>query len=149
MKTQLYTLLLVFTLLMGCETAQKTPVAAAAQRADGIANKYWKLVTLAGQPVKMAPDQEREAYFMLRDSSRVTGFGGCNVLNGSYELRANQQRLRFTNLLTTLNACPGPNQERDFLDVLNQTDNYTVQGDTLRLNVGRRAPLVVFHAVYF
>jgi heat shock protein HslJ len=52
-------------------------------------------------------------------------------------------------MLTTLRACPGPNPEQGFLQVLNQADNYTVRGDTLLLNVGRRAPLAVFHAVYF
>lgn len=154
MKNILLALLLAPALLAGCESARKaattpTPPTGMSQHTEGITNKYWKLVTLQGQPVTMAPGQEREAYFMLRDSSRVTGFGGCNVLNGRYELKKSQLRLRFTNMLTTLRACPGPNPEPGFLEVLNQADNYTLQGDTLRLNVGRRAPLAVFHAVYF
>ena len=148
MKKALPALLLAPALLAGCETTHKAPAAAVPQRTEGITNKYWKLVTLEGQPVKMAPGQEREAYFMLKDSSRVVGFGGCNVLNGGYELQADRLRLRFTNLLTTLKACPDPNQEPAFLEVLNQADNYTMRGDTLMLNVGRRAPLAVFHAVY-
>ncbi|WP_051718751.1 META domain-containing protein [Hymenobacter sp. IS2118] len=154
MKQTLLVLLLAPALLAGCETAKKTTPAATAatgarQKTEGIQNKYWKLVTLYGQPVQMAPGQEREAYFMLRDSSRVTGFGGCNTLNGGYELRADQLRLRFTNLLTTMKACPGPDTERGFLEVLNQADNFTMRGDTLMLNVGCRSPLAVFHAVYF
>ena len=154
MKNTLLALLLAPTLLAGCESTKKTPTAptpptSMSQQTAGITNKYWKLVTLEGQPVTMAPGQEREAYFMLKDSSRVVGFGGCNVLNGRYELNESQRRLRFTNLLTTLRACPGPDTEPAFLQVLNQADNYTVQADTLRLNVGRRAPLAVFHAVYF
>ncbi|WP_205012949.1 META domain-containing protein [Hymenobacter nivis] len=148
MKNILFALLLAPAVLAGCETAQKTP-AATASRPEGIVNKYWKLVTLEGQPVTMGPGQEREAFFTLRDSSRVTGFGGCNALSGSYELNERQLRLRFTNVLTTLKACPGPGPERGFLNVLNRADNYTVRADTLRLNVGRRAPLAVFHAVYF
>ena len=153
MKKYLFVLLLAPALLAGCEPSKTVATAnfpaAVSQKTDGIVNKYWKLVTLEGQPVTMAPDQEREAYFLLKDSSRVTGFGGCNALNGAYELRADQQRLRFVNLLTTLKACPGPDNERAFLDVLNQADNYTLRGDTLMLNVGRRAPLAVFQAVYF
>ncbi|AMR26076.1 hypothetical protein A0257_02500 [Hymenobacter psoromatis] len=153
MKNALFALLLAPALLAGCESAKKTtiptPPTSTSQRTNGIVNKYWKLVTLEGRPVTMAPDQEREAYFMLKDSSRVTGFGGCNVLNGRYELNESQLRLRFTNLLTTLKACPGPDTEHAFLEVLNQADNYTMRGDTLMLNVGRRAPLAVFHAVYF
>ena len=153
MKNTLLALLLAPALLASCESAKKAATAPTptgrSQHTEGITNKYWKLVTLEGQPVTMAPGQELEAYFMLKDSSRVTGFGGCNVLNGRYELKESQLRLRFTNMLTTLKACPGPNPELGFLQVLNQTDNYTRQGDTLRLNVGRRAPLAVFHAVYF
>lgn len=154
MKNKLLALLLVPALLAGCEPAKQTttaptPPAGLSQKTEGITNKYWKLVTLEGRPVTMAPDQEREAYFMLKDSSRVVGFGGCNVLNGRYELTESQLRLRFVNLLTTLRACPGPNPEQGFLQVLNQADNYSVRGDTLLLNVGRRAPLAVFHAVYF
>ena len=154
MKNTLLALLLAPALLSGCDSTKPTASATTASadtdlKPEGILNKYWKLVTLEGQAVTMAPDQEQEAYFMLRDSSRVTGFGGCNALNGGFELNEQQMRLRFTNLLTTLKACPGPDTERGFLDVLNQADNYTLRGDTLLLNVGRRAPLAVFHAVYF
>ena len=119
------------------------------QQMGGLAGKYWKLVRLEGQPVTMAPGQEREAFFQLRDSSRVTGFGGCNGLSGRYELNEHQLRLRFVNVLTTMRVCPGPDTERHLLNALNQADNYTLRGDTLRLNVGRRAPLAVFYAVYF
>ena len=154
MNKILFALLLAPTLLAGCEPAPKgaaiPPTATStSQKTDGIRNKYWKLATLQGQPVTMVPGQEREAYFMLLDGSRVAGFGGCNLLDGSYELNENQLRLRFVNVLTTMRACPGLDQERGFLDVLNQANNYTLRGDTLMLNVGRRAPLAVFHAVYF
>jgi heat shock protein HslJ len=158
-------LLLVLTaaLLAGCDgtehTAQTpatnarpvpTPSASSERKqpTSGITNKYWKLITLEGRPAKMAPGQEREAYFMLRDSSRVTGFGGCNFLNGAYTLQPGN-RLRFSNLLGTLRYCQGVEQEGPFLAVLTQTDHYTLTGDTLTLNVGRRAPLAVFHAVDF
>lgn len=154
MKKYLLSLLLAPALLTGCESTKKSPstppdtASGMSQKTEGILNKHWQLVLLEGQPVKMAAGQERDAHFILTDSSRVVGYGGCNSLNGSYELNEAQMRLRFTNLLTTLRACPGPENERNFLDVLNQADNYTLQGDTLMLNVGRRAPLAVFHAVY-
>ncbi|WP_019948052.1 META domain-containing protein [Hymenobacter aerophilus] len=153
MKKYLLTLLLAPALLTGCESTKNTPTTTPdtttgmSQQTDGILNKHWQLVELEGQPVKLVAGQERDAYFMLTDSTRVVGFGGCNSLNGSYELNQEQMRLRFTNVLTTLRACPGTDYERGFLDVLNQTDNYTMRGDMLMLNVGRRAPLAVFRAV--
>ncbi len=117
---------------------------------EGIVNKYWKLVTLEGQNITMAANQERESYFMLKaDSNRVTGFAGCNNFTGTYTLETGC-RIRFSQMATTMKACPDVDvNEGEFLKVFELADNYTLNADTLSLNVGRRAPLAVFHAVYF
>ncbi|MDX1271979.1 META domain-containing protein, partial [Bizionia paragorgiae] len=48
----------------------------------------------------------------------------------------------------TLKACPDMTfNEAEFLKVFEMADNYTINGDELNLNVGRRAPLAVFEAV--
>ena len=53
-------------------------------------------------------------------------------------------------MLSTLRACPDVKvNESEFLKVFNLTDNYTMVEDKLTLNIGRRAPLAVFEAVYF
>ncbi|MCM4166532.1 hypothetical protein KCTC52924_03468 [Arenibacter antarcticus] len=116
---------------------------------DLITEKYWKLKTLEGKEVKMADNQEREIYFMLKtDENRVVGFAGCNTFGGEYSLEEGN-RIRFTQLLSTLKACPDiAVSEAEFLKVFELSDNYTIDGDTLMLNVGRRAPLAVFEAVY-
>ncbi len=116
---------------------------------EAIVNKYWKLITLEGQSVSMVPNQERESYFILRpDSSLITGFAGCNTFTGSYTLEAGW-RIRFSQMATTLKACPDVDvNEGEFLKVFESADNYTLNGDTLSLNVGRRAPLAVFESVY-
>lgn len=115
-----------------------------------ITEKYWKLVTLEGQKVTMVPNQEREVYFMLKnEENRVTGFAGCNMFNGTYTLEKGQ-RIRFAPFAATLKACPDVDvNESELFQVFEQADNYSIQGDTLSLNVGRRAPLAVFQAVYF
>lgn len=117
---------------------------------NGITEKYWKLKTLEGQEVKMAENQEREIYFTLKnEENQVTGFSGCNTFGGSYGLEEGN-RIRFSNMLSTLRACPDVDvNEPEFLKVFELTDNYRIDGDTLSLNVGRRAPLAVFEAVYF
>lgn len=117
---------------------------------EGITEKYWKLKTLEGKEVKMHKNQEREIYFMLKtDDNRVTGFAGCNSIMGTYTLEKGN-RIRFSQMATTLMACPDLNiNESEFLKVFELTDNYTINGDELSLNVGRRAPLAVFEAVYF
>lgn len=115
-----------------------------------IVEKYWKLKTLEGQDIQMAENQEREVFFTLKnDENRVTGFAGCNTLTGEYTLE-DGNRIRFANMGVTMRACPDVDfNESEFLEVFNLADNYTVNGDTLSLNVGRRAPLAVFEAVYF
>jgi len=97
----------------------------------------------------MAENQEREVFFTLKtDENRVTGFAGCNTLTGAYTLE-DGNRIRFSNMGVTMMACPDVDfNESSFLEVFNLADNYTINGDTLTLNVGRRAPLAVFEAVY-
>lgn len=115
---------------------------------DRIVEKYWKLKILDGQTIEMAENQEREMYFTLKaDENRVTGFSGCNTFSGSYALD-NVNRIRFTHMASTMKACPDVEvDEPKFLEVFELTDNYTVDGEMLSLNVGRRTPLAVFEVV--
>ena len=117
---------------------------------EDITEKYWKFKTLDGQPVNMAENQEKETYFMLKtNGNRVVGFSGCNTFGGTYTLEEGN-RIRFSNMISTLKACPDVEiNETSYLEVFNLADNYTIKGDELRLNVGRRAQLAVFEAVYF
>lgn len=116
-----------------------------------ITEKYWKLKTLEGKDVKMAKNQEKEQYFMLKnDSNRVKGFSGCNTFSGEFTLEKEKKRIHFSKMASTMRACPDVDvDESAFLKVFSQADNYRINGDTLELNVGRRAPLAVFEAVYF
>jgi heat shock protein HslJ len=160
MKKHLFLASFIALGLSGCNTArnadQSTTDGAAqteqttskAQQAHTIAEKRWKLVELEGQPITTSENQNTEAHFVLRsEGNKVTGHGGCNVINGTYTLTEGN-RIRFSKMATTMMYCPGAEEERAFLKVFELADNYTLQGDTLMLNIGRRAPLAVFHAVY-
>ena len=115
-----------------------------------IVEKYWKLKTLEGKEIKMADNQEREIFFTLKSQdNRVTGFAGCNSISGEYSLEEGN-RIRFSHMATTMKMCPDVQiNESEFLQIFELADNYTINGDELSLNVGRRAPLAVFEAVYF
>lgn len=115
-----------------------------------IVNKYWKLKTLEGKSIEMAENQEREQYFILKSDGTVSGFAGCNQFNGQFKL-SEGNRIRFNeNLGLTMKSCPDVDiNENEFMEVFKLTDNYTISGDILNLNVGRRAPLAEFEAVYF
>lgn len=115
-----------------------------------IVNKYWKLIELDGKEVTMSENQEREQYFTLRNDSTVTGFAGCNQLNGSYSI-VDGNRIKFeSDMAVTLKNCLDTDiNEQDYLEVFRIANNYTINEDTLMLNIGKRAPLAVFEAVYF
>lgn len=114
-----------------------------------ITETYWKLKKLEGKAVTMADNQEREIYFTLKtDDNRVTGFAGCNTFSGTYTLEEGNL-IRFEQLLSTLKACPDVDvNESEILQVFELTDNYTIKDGMLSLNVGRKAPLAIFEAVY-
>lgn len=116
---------------------------------DKIVEKHWKLIKLEGQDIVMDSNQERDIYFKLKaDDNRVHGFAGCNNLSGGYNLE-DGNRISFSNIAVTMKACPDVDlNEAEFLKVFELADNYSFSGDKLMLNVGRRAPLAVFEAVY-
>jgi len=115
-----------------------------------ITEKYWKLKTLEDKEVKMAENQEREIYFTLKtENNSIQGFAGCNTFSGSYTLDKGNQ-IRFNNIGATMKMCPDVAvRDSDVLNVFNTANNYTINGDILTLNIGKRAPLAVFEAVYF
>ncbi len=143
-----------FTITNGKLALNKAKMAPLAEfKKDGnapIVEKYWKLKTLEGKNVEMADNQEREIFFTLKaQDNRVTGFAGCNSISGEYMLEEGN-RIRFDKMATSLMMCPDVDvNESEFLKVFELADNYTINGDELSLNVGRRAPLAVFEAVYF
>ena len=130
---------------------RRAPLATFYEMSDNeIVNKYWKLKKLDGNAVHMAANQEREQYFILRSDGSISGFAGCNQFNGQYELTKGNHISINENMATTLRACPDVDiDESAFLKVFELTDNYTIDGDTLSLNVGNKAALAVFEAVVF
>lgn len=107
----------------------------------------WKLVELRGQPVS---GLERNPFIQLdAGTSRVSGFGGCNSLSGSYTLDEATLRIRFEQMVSTLRACvTGMEAEQALHEVLQTTDNYSFAGDQLSLNRARMAPLARFEASF-
>ena len=75
----------------------------------------------------------REPYLVLEARSRkVTGFGGCNRINGTFERSGDA--LRLGPLASTRMACPGGSfDENQFLAALEATRSWRVLGTELTL----------------
>ena len=127
------------------------PIAELRRMSDNeIVNKYWKLTELDGKKVSMSENQEKEQYFILKSDNTVTGFAGCNTFNGKYTLKEGMRISFDENMAMTMKACPDVDfNESELMQVFLQADNYSVQDDHLSLNIGRRAALSKFEAVYF
>jgi copper homeostasis protein (lipoprotein) len=112
-----------------------------------LAETYWKLVRLNGDPVTAAANQ-REPHLLFRrgPEARVAGSSGCNRVMGGYTLDGEQ--LRLSKMAGTRMACPdGMAQERAFLDALTQVDRWQVRGSHLELSDAQRRVLARFEAV--
>lgn len=114
----------------------------------GITEKYWKLTEIMGKSVTPWEGMTKEPHMILKASDfRVSANGGCNQMNGSFTLKP-MNRIRFSQMISTLMACPNMEIERQLAEALSQADSYILQGDKLQLVKGRMAPLAKFDAVY-
>lgn len=148
MKTT-FLLIMLFLSAISCQSGDRTSSDKNQQNTteSEIVGTHWKLIQLEGQDVKMADNQKKEIYFVLKsEGKKVEGFAGCNSINGTYTLEEGQ-RIHFSQMAVTLRACPDVAiNENDYLQVFELADNYTIHNGELTLNVGKRAPLAVFKA---
>ena len=118
--------------------------------AEKITEKYWKLIELNGNPVVNDGTFNREPYIIFKADNRINGTGGCNIFNGSYELQESTNRIKMSQVISSMMACANMEIEGELLRILQSVDNYTMSADgtTLSLNKARMAPLARFEVVY-
>lgn len=93
-------------------------------------NTYWKLTALNGKPVFVGERQREPSLVLDSENLRVAGYGGCNRLMGSYEVKGNG--VHFGQLAGTMMACPdGMDTEKEFLDTLPQVTRWRIVGEHL------------------
>ena len=117
---------------------------------NDITEKYWKLIEINSNPVVL-DENNREPYLILKkENSRVTGFGGCNNFNGSYNLER-MNKIQFSKMVSTKIFCLNNMEiEQQLYQAFETADNYTLSedGKYLSLNKGRMTPLARFEVVY-
>ena len=110
---------------------------------------YWELIEINGQSITNIQNLNREPYMRLNSQElRAEANGGCNGMGGTYELDEENNRLRFSQFMSTKMACENMDIEQQLAHVIEQTDSYHVANDTLQLFKARIAPLAKFKAVY-
>lgn len=94
---------------------------------------YWKLTELGGMAAVGGADANEASLVLNAEGKKLTGSTGCNRIVGSYKL--NKRSLHFKSAGVTKMACPDAlmKQEEAFVEILKQTTNYRVVGETLEL----------------
>lgn len=124
--------------LAGCCRLVSTP-------ASAIEGPSWRLTRLLGADGTALPDQPQVS--VRFDAGRVSGFGGCNRLAGSYTLDGD--RLTLAPLAATMMACPPPagSIETAFKEAFRGTlGARVVEGRLVLAGESRANPELVFEA---
>jgi heat shock protein HslJ len=132
---------------MSCSTQKDNKTNSETEVNYPLAETYWKLIELNGQPVSTV-ENRREAFMILKkEGNSIHGNSSCNTFNGTYTL-SNETQLSFSKMASTMMACMDMKIENELLEVLQRTDNFAVKGKILSLNRARMAPLAKFEAIH-
>jgi heat shock protein HslJ len=98
---------------------------------EPLTDRYWRVLEIDAQPVKV-DNQKAEPHIVLAGDSKTHGSDGCNRFHGGYE---DATGLRFSHLASTMMACVPPvmEQARKFMQAIEATVDYRIQGKTLEL----------------
>lgn len=119
---------------------------AAAVENKSLEGTYWVLTELNGTAVAPPKEGEKPSFIYLNaDEKRVSLSGGCNSMGGSYELLEGN-RIRFSQMMGTLMACPDMTKEEGLRNMVELVDNYAIQGEHLSFARARMAPAARFTA---
>ncbi|WP_333808206.1 META domain-containing protein [Flavobacterium sp.] len=110
-------------------------------------NSKWRLVKLNGKIIEKNKDNKKEFGINFNPEGRFSAFAGCNNMAGSYELKVDVSRVKFSKVISTMMACEDMLTEQEFAKVLEMVDNYNFDGKTLKLNRAKMATLAEFEII--
>jgi len=89
----------------------------------------WKLIAINEESVLSETYTQGIPYLEIKKKDAVvSGFTGCNLIQGQYEISGNQ--IRFQQIISTKKYCKGI-PEQVFLKALEKVDSYTIKGNEL------------------
>ena len=98
---------------------------------------YWKLREIGGASVGVPPNTREAQMTLFAAGKRIAGMSGCNRFMGTFETTA-EGTLRLKAGGMTMMACEQPQVklEKIFIDALNATTGYRIDGEKLELRKG-------------
>jgi heat shock protein HslJ len=131
--------------ISGCNASKTTTTSTSG---DPLTANEWRLTELQGVPITATVISNQDLTLKFsREGNRVSGFSGCNTFGGSYTTPA-PTKLAFSQMMSTMKACATHmDLEAAYMKMLQEVDNYSVNGNTLSLNKAKMAPLARFVAI--
>ncbi len=122
--------LIMIPVLLVCSCTTVRQVTQTDPQYDRLFLYRWDLTAIDSGPVQT----ENTPYllFTAGNDYRVTGFGGCNILTGSFTLTGNDS-IRFGTIVSTMMACLDLGTEQQMTTRLDQAEQWRITGNVLEL----------------
>lgn len=116
---------------------------------DALFGKFWKLFEMNGQMLTFDESVQKPPFIILDGlESSFSGNAGCNNIMGQFETGEGVLQIRFSQVASTLMACPDMELETNFVKMIELVDNYKLNGDTLSVKSADGVTLARFVADY-
>jgi heat shock protein HslJ len=99
-------------------------------------NQRWILTELRTVPVQLSGGRKDAFIEFSPAEKRFTGNGGCNRINGDYDL-GKKDKISLGQVVSTKMSCEDISFENTFLNTLADVNKYEIQGNALLLKHGR------------
>lgn len=108
---------------------------------SSLLNNNWEAVEIMGNQVDKTLNNP--SFLLLTVNGKFTASGGCNLINGYYQLEAKNE-LKFSNMASTKKACTSVDYDTELIKALEMVEHFRISENKLWLGVGKRAPLAIF-----
>ncbi|WP_022829277.1 META domain-containing protein [Sphingobacterium paucimobilis] len=95
----------------------------------------WQLTELNGKPVPNEVNGKQPFMSFEKNENRYSASGGCNGIGGTFELKSTK-KIKFSQGMSTMMACPDMSVEQGINQMLGKADNFELTGDLLILKQG-------------
>lgn len=143
-------LFLVPGLFFACKTTQNSPSDPEGGNKPAVVSlpligTTWLLIELEGKMITEMKQPGTAPYLEIYDDSTFAAEDGCSRITGTVRI-SDGNRIKFENLVSSMNACPGQTLEAAFKRALVNCDNYSIQGSTMGMQKAKMAPFARFKA---
>lgn len=112
---------------------------------DKLVGKKWHLAAFRGEEIQLKEAKTEHAYIEFNEDFTIIGYTGCNNLQGVFKVEG-AQKLKFSQLINTLKACPEMETENEYLKTINATASYAFEDHDLVMYDKEHQKLATFKA---